>query len=224
MDYWLVSKPKGELNMLDIISFTLGPASTNAYLIADPKTEEAAVIDPAWDGDVILDQAESRGWRIGHIWLTHAHFDHLGGAAALADGCSPPPPVALHPEDYPLWRAQGGAGYFGFQIDPGPEPTIDLSHNQKLILGRNIFEVRHAPGHTRGHVMFYCEEETVLFCGDVIFQGSIGRTDLPGGSYERLIRSIHQQVLTLPDETRLLSGHGPETTLGRERESNPFLR
>lgn len=209
--------------MLSIVSFTLGMVGTNSYLIADPESGEAAVIDPAWDGHIIVSEAKKRGWRIGNIWLTHAHFDHIGGAAAVADLTNPPPPVALHAADYPLWRSQGGAPLFGIRIDPGPEPTIDLEHGQMLRLGKNELNVRHAPGHTRGHVMFYCPAEAVLFCGDVIFQGSIGRTDLPGGDYRTLIESIHSQVLSLPDETRLLSGHGPESTVGTERANNPFL-
>lgn len=209
---------------LEIISLTLGPAVTNAYIIADDSSGEAAVIDPAWDGPLILEAAQKRGWRIANIWLTHAHFDHLGGAAAVADGSNPPPPVALHPDDYWLWRIQGGAAAFGLNIDPGPEPTIDLSHGQILHLGGYELEVRYAPGHTPGHVMFYVESDNILFCGDVIFQGSIGRTDLPGGDTATLIHSIRTQVLSLPDETRLLNGHGPETIVGIEREQNPFLK
>jgi hydroxyacylglutathione hydrolase len=209
--------------MLEIISMTLGPVQTNSYIVADPDTKDAIVIDPAAEGPRILDEAAKRGWHISSIWLTHAHFDHLAGAAQVADGSKPPPPVALHPQDYPLWRAQGGALLFGFRIDPGPEPTIDLEHGQILHLGDNQFEVRHAPGHTRGHVMFYCAEQKVLFCGDVIFQGSIGRTDLPGGDYQTLMNSIRTQVLSLPEDTRLLTGHGPETTVGLERQYNPFL-
>lgn len=202
---------------------TLGPVQTNSYIVADLDTKASIVIDPAAEGQRILDEAAHRGWHIGSIWLTHAHFDHLGGAAQVADGSNPPPPVALHPQDYPLWRAQGGALLFGLKIDPGPEPTIDLEHGQILHLGNSRFEVRHAPGHTRGHVMFYCAEQRVLFCGDVIFQGSIGRTDLPGGDYQTLINSIRTWVLSLPDDTRLLTGHGPETTVGLERQYNPFL-
>ncbi len=210
--------------MLEILSFTLGPVMTNAYLLADPEAGEAAVIDPAWDGEVILDAAKERGWRIAHIWLTHAHFDHFGGAAGVADGCNPLPMVALHPADYPLWRALGGAPFFGIPLDdPGPEPTIDLHHGQTLRLGRYEFEVRHAPGHTPGHVMFYCATESVLFSGDVIFKRSVGRTDLPGGDWETLLRSIREQVLTLPDATRILPGHMGETTVGEERRGNPFL-
>lgn len=209
--------------MFSIITLVLGPVETNTYLVADSETGDAVVIDPAWDGELILQEAQKRGWRIQNIWLTHAHFDHLGGAAAIADRLTPSPPVALHPEDHALWRMGGGAALFGIHIDPGPEPTIDLVPGQRLHLGHYELEVRHAPGHTPGHVILYCVSEGVAFVGDVIFRGSIGRTDLPGGSYETLIKSIRQQVLTLPDQTRLLSGHGPETIVGVERRYNPFL-
>ncbi len=209
--------------MLEIVSMILGPVDTNAYLIADPVSKEAAVIDPAWDGELIYQEAKRRGWRVAHLWITHAHFDHLGGAAALAELCQPRPLLALHGEDYPLWRMQGAAGLFGLHIDPGPEPDFYLESGQTLHLGSFAFEVRHAPGHTKGHVLFYCAQARAAFCGDVIFKGSIGRTDLPGGNFETLLTSIRGQVLTLPDETRLLSGHGPDTTVGIERKSNPFL-
>jgi hydroxyacylglutathione hydrolase len=209
--------------MLEIVRFELGPVMTNVYLIADPQTGDAVVIDPADDGEVIVAEAQEHRWRIGSIWLTHAHFDHLAGAGSVADRLSPPPPVALHALDYPLWRMEGGAPFFGMHIDPGPEPTVSLEHGQQLHLGRNLLEVRHTPGHTPGHVIFYCPAAGVAFCGDVIFQMGIGRTDLPGGDYDMLIHSIQTQILTLPDETRLLSGHGPETTVGLERRMNPFL-
>jgi glyoxylase-like metal-dependent hydrolase (beta-lactamase superfamily II) len=209
--------------MMEIVTLVLGPVQTNAYLVADGETKEAVVIDPAWDGEAILTEARQRGWRVGSIWLTHAHFDHFGGAGAVADGSTPAPPVALHPLDYPLWRAQGGAPLFGFQIDPGPEPTVDLHHGQILHLGRYVFEVRHTPGHTAGHVSFYCSQEGAVFSGDVIFAGSIGRTDLPGGNYQTLIGSIREHLLTLADETKLYSGHGEMTTVGEERRWNPFL-
>jgi hydroxyacylglutathione hydrolase len=209
--------------MLSIVMLTLGQVQTNTYLVADDAAKVAAVIDPAAEGRLILDEAARREWRITNIWLTHAHFDHLGGAAVVADGTNPPPPVALHPEDYWLWRNEGGAPFFGLRMDPGPEPTIDLAHGQILRLGEQELEVRHTPGHTPGHVVFYCAAEKVVFCGDLIFQGSIGRTDLPGGDHQTLMESIYTQILPLPDDTRLLSGHGPQTTLARERLANPFL-
>jgi hydroxyacylglutathione hydrolase len=214
--------------MLEVVTFTLGPAQTNAYLLADPATREAAVIDPAWDGRTILGEAQRRGWRIGHLWYTHAHFDHIGGAAAIADSLNPLPLVALHPADHALWRAEGGAPLFGFRIDPGPEPTIDLFDGQALLLGETRIEVRYTPGHTPGHCIFHVARPSgaaagICFCGDLIFQGSVGRTDLPGGDGEALIDSIRRQVFTLPDETRLLPGHGPETSVGYEKANNPYV-
>lgn len=209
---------------LEIVKMTLGPAQTNTYIVAESGNPDAVVIDPSWDGHLILEQAQQRGWRITNIWLTHAHFDHFGGSAAVADGSSPPPPVALHPEDYVLWRAGGGATQFGLQMDPGPEPTIDLMPGMRLHVGGVELEVRYAPGHTPGHVMLYCPSEGLMFCGDVIFQMSIGRTDFPRSDHAALIESIRREVLSLPDETRLLPGHGPETTVGQERQYNPFLQ
>ena len=210
--------------MLEIIPLVLGPVSTNCYLIADPDSGEAVVIDPAWDGQVILAEAKKRGWKIGQLWYTHAHFDHFGGAAEIANALNPLPIVALHPLDHDLWQNQGGAPLFGMRIDPGPEPTIDLAHSQILHFGKIEFEVRHTPGHTPGHVVFYCAKEGVLFSGDLIFRRSVGRTDLPGGDWEALVRSIREQVFTLPDETRLLSGHGEESTAVEEKCENPFIR
>lgn len=209
--------------MLEIVTMVLGPVATNAYLVGDRNNHTAVVIDPAWDGELIAEEAKHRGWTIEGLWLTHAHFDHLGGAAAIVKSISTPLQVALHPADLPLYSAGGGAALFGMRIDPTPKLTISLSHGQILKLGGHSFEVRHTPGHTPGHVVFYCENEKIVFCGDVIFWGSVGRTDLPGGNYDMLIRSIHTQILSLPNTTRLLSGHGGETTVGAERRDNPFL-
>ena len=209
--------------MLEIVPFTLGPAVTNAYLVADSETKEAVVIDPAWDGQIILEAARQRGWRIAHLWYTHAHFDHIGGAGAIADALNPLPLVALHPNDHVLWRAGGGGAVFGFDIDPGPEPTIDFFQGQILRLGTVEFEVRFTPGHTPGHCILYVASEKVCFCGDLIFASSVGRTDLPGGNWEQLVESIKTQVFTMPEDTRLLSGHGPGTIVGEEKRNNPFV-
>jgi len=212
------------MTSLAVVSFVLGPVQTNAFLVADPIGRVAAVIDPAWDGAAIVGEADLRGWRITDVWLTHAHFDHFGGVAGVCDGLNPPPRVALHPLDQPLWRVNGGAAWFGMQdFDPGPEPTIDLAAGMTLNLGSLRFEVRHAPGHTPGHVVFYCAEASQLFCGDVIFDGGVGRTDLPGGDWDKLLASIQAQVLSLPDDVTLQPGHGPSTTVGIQRRTNPFL-
>jgi len=218
--------------MLDIVSFNLGPVMTNTYLLADTDTNEAAVIDPAWDGHIILREAEKRGWNIRHIWVSHAHFDHMGGTGAVVEGLDPSPVVALHPADFSLWQSQGGAPLFGYRLQSTVLPNLDLAQEKTLKLGNYTFEVRYAPGHTPGHVMFYCANPGtarsqcagVLFSGDVIFNSSVGRTDLPGGDWDTLMRSIREQVLTLPDDTRILPGHMGETTVGKERRGNPFIR
>lgn len=211
-------------DQLEVVKLTQGPAATNAYLLADSASGEAVVVDPAWDGEAIRAEAQERGWRIGHIWLTHAHFDHLGGAAVLSDGAKQPLPVALHPLDHPLWQINGGAAFFGFsELDPGPEPTVDLAEGMAMRVGRHRVEVHHTPGHTPGHVIFDCRDLGAVFCGDLLFQGSVGRVDLPQGDMQALLASIKRHILPLPDQARLLPGHGPETTVGRERTSNPFL-
>ena len=208
---------------LEIVTLELGPLSNNTYLIADSQTSEAAVIDPAMDSERVLEAAEQRGWQLQQIWLTHAHFDHIAGVHLLAGSRTPPLPVSLHPGDLPLYHDLGGARKFGFNIQAGPEPAVLLAHRQTLTIGGIAVEVRHAPGHTPGHVVFYAPSAGVVFCGDLIFLGSVGRTDLPGGNHRQLIDSIQAQILSLPPQTRLLSGHGPETTVGDEIADNPFL-
>jgi hydroxyacylglutathione hydrolase len=208
---------------LEIQPLLLGPAGTNTYLAADTASGEAVVIDPAWDGGMIVGAAQERGWRITQLWYTHAHFDHFGGAAEIADLLQAPVQVALHPKDRRLWMLGGGGGLFGFKIRRGPAPTIDLAQVKTLEVGATRFEVRHAPGHTPGLCIFYCAAENVLFSGDLIFRAGVGRTDLPGGNWNSLLRSIREQVFSLPEGTRILPGHGPETTVGDERLSNPFF-
>jgi hydroxyacylglutathione hydrolase len=209
----------------ELLSFELGLAMTNAYLLGHPPTGSAVVIDPAWDGDFIARHAMDENWRIQSIWLTHAHFDHFGGAGGVADSYDYPLSVALHPADQPLWRAAGGASFFGIpEFDPGPEPTVDLAQNMELYIGGQRFLTRHTPGHSPGHVIFSAQELGIVFCGDLIFQGSVGRTDLPGGDWRQLLESIQNEILTLDDDVRLFPGHGPATTVGDERETNPFLQ
>jgi glyoxylase-like metal-dependent hydrolase (beta-lactamase superfamily II) len=214
-----------EKPQLQIVNMELGPAATNTYIVGHPTEKQALIIDPAWDGDRIVKQAEERDWEITQIWLTHGHFDHFGGVAQIVEALSNSIEVALHPEDLPLWEAHGGAAIFGFpNFDPGPKPSLLLEDGMRLTFCDYEFEVRHTPGHSLGHVIFLLHEARLVFSGDLIFMQSVGRTDLPGGSWETLFNSIQANILNLPDDYQLLPGHGPMTTVGRERFSNPFLR
>jgi glyoxylase-like metal-dependent hydrolase (beta-lactamase superfamily II) len=198
---------------------------TNCYIVGDPATKDAVVVDPGAEPERVLAEANSLGVTLKAIWLTHAHFDHIGGVAGLVRELNLP--VALHSLDGPLYRELGGAKWFGLSLEPGPEPTIALDDfinpRPGLKVGELNFEVRFAPGHTLGHVAFYNAANSLVLGGDVLFQNSIGRTDLPGGDYDILIASIHRELLTLPDPTIIYSGHGPATTIGAERQNNPFL-
>lgn len=209
--------------MISISTFILGPVQTNTYLVIDNDTGSAVVIDPAWKDGQIIKLVKKLGVSINYIWLTHAHFDHFAGVADLISATNSLPPVGLHPEDLALWQSHGGAPIFGFNIEPGPRPTISFFHQQILKLGNSDWEVRWTPGHTQGHVVFYSAHDKLLFSGDLIIQGGIGRTDLPGGNYYQLIDSINTQILSLPDEIKILPGHGFATTVGDERRYNPFI-
>jgi hydroxyacylglutathione hydrolase len=205
-------------------SFEIGPLHNNTYLLADEDSGAAAVIDPSFRCQPVIHAALEHGWQITQIWLTHAHFDHIGGIAEIVRSVNPAPPVGLHPGDDDLWERRGNSSDFNLDFDPGPRPVIKFYHGQKLKLGKSELEVRHTPGHTRGHVIFYAAREKLLFCGDLIFNGSVGRTDLPGGDEFSLLHSIRTQVLTLPPDTLLLPGHGPSSTVGKEKDTNPFLQ
>jgi len=202
-------------------TLTVGPIQTNCYIVVCEDTRQAAVIDPGWSAPTILAAVESLNAKVGLILLTHAHFDHIGAVADIVDATKAP--LALHPLDLPLLRADGGARAFNLPIRPAPDPDISLEHGQVLEVGTLRFETRFAPGHTPGHVVFYLEKEKAVLDGDVLFQGSIGRTDFPGGDFDTLIASIRNQLLTLPDDVVVYPGHGPPTTISEERRNNPFL-
>jgi hydroxyacylglutathione hydrolase len=214
------------MHMENLVVETLvnGPAQTNTYLAIDKRSKEAVLVDPAWDGERILSYISKFDTLIKAIWLTHAHFDHIAGVSGLIGELSKPIHILLNENDRALWLQHGGAEIFGFHIDVGKEPDVWIKHGELVKAGGLAFEVRHCPGHTPGHVLFYCKDEAVVFCGDLIFKQGIGRADLPGGDYETLMESIKAQVLTLPDETILLPGHGPATIVGDERRENPFLQ
>lgn len=211
---------------LEIIRLTLGPLPNNVYLLGDTATGDAVVIDPSYEGQAVLDRAEEKGWMLRGVWLTHGHFDHLAGAGVIANAFTPPLAVGLHPADLDWYVSDGGAAQFGMTISELPKITFHFEPGMQLSLQVGqapVAEVRHAPGHSAGHVMFYIPSLGALLCGDVIFRQGIGRTDLEDGDMHTLLESIRTQVLSLPDETRLLPGHGPQSTVGYERAHNPFL-
>ena len=205
-----------------IATLPVGLIQTNCYIAGCPETKAGAVIDPGGDPERILSEVERLGLSIKYVLNTHAHFDHTdaNGAIVRATGAT----LALHPLDLPLLKASGGAALFGLQADPSPLPDLELQDGDELEVGTLRFQVLHTPGHTPGHVCFYEQAEGVLFDGDVLFQRSIGRTDLPGGSYQQMMDSIQRVLFALPEETVVYSGHGPATTIGDEKRLNPWLR
>jgi len=209
---------------LEFIEFILGPFENNSYLVGDAVSKNAVVIDPSFNSEEIIREALKKNYKISAIWLTHAHFDHFAGVETLVKAYSPPLPVRIHPKDIDLYKNSGGAASFGVSLEIADSPIQEFLDHEELLIGKQKVEVRHTPGHTPGHVVFYFPNEHTLICGDLIFFRSVGRTDLPGGNFDQLIDSINREVLSLPDNTRILSGHGIETTVGKERNTNPFLR
>jgi len=203
------------------VGLTNGVFAENCWLVADPEAGEAAVVDPGEEAELFLARLASERWRATAIWLTHAHVDHVAGVARVKEATGAP--VFLHPADRPLYdRAPLQAAAFGLTMDPPPPPDAELAEGQSVRVGRFGFEVLHLPGHAPGHVAFVGHD--VALAGDVLFAGSIGRTDLPGGDTQTLLDSIRSKLYRLPDATRVLPGHGPETTIGEEKRSNPFVR
>ncbi len=208
---------------LEILTFPLGPLQNNTYVLVDSQTNQAVIVDPTFDSHQIVQTILERQIRLEQVWLTHAHFDHIAGAKLFSESRQPPLPIRIHPDDLDLYHSGGGAGMFGINMPQMPEPSLFFAHGQLLRVGSQTVEVRHTPGHSRGHVIFYAPQAGAAIVGDLIFQSSVGRTDLPGASSTQLLKSIYTQVLTLPPETRLLPGHGEETTVQDEADNNPYL-
>jgi glyoxylase-like metal-dependent hydrolase (beta-lactamase superfamily II) len=199
----------------------VGPVQTNCYVVGCEETGEGVIIDPGDEAGRILAEVKAAGLTIKYVLNTHAHFDHILANAPVVEATGAP--LAIHPLDLPLLREKGGAALFGIDAPASPEPDIELAEGQTLSFGNYTFQVLFTPGHTPGHVSFYEANAGVIFDGDVLFAGSIGRTDLPGGDYETLMHSIQEKLMILPDETIVYSGHSEPTTIGVERVSNPFL-
>ena len=205
-----------------IIALTNGAFAENCYLVADPETREAVIVDPGEESDLFRSRLRSEGWTLRAIWLTHAHLDHVAGVSAMREATGAP--VWLHPDDRRLYdRAPDQARAYGFTLDRLAPPDREFREGEPAIVGGLAFDVLHTPGHSPGSISLVIEGEKKILVGDLIFAGSIGRTDLPGGSMEQLVKSAREKIFAYPDDTALYPGHGPSTTVGREKRTNPFL-
>ncbi len=210
-------EPRGELV---VRTFTGGPFTQNSYLVSCARTGSAILVDAGAAVPEAIEAARATGVTIESIVLTHAHIDHVDGLARAKRETGAP--IYLHPADGPLYaNAPMQAQWFGLSMEALPPVDHALAHGGTVTVGECTLAVRFTPGHAPGHVILV--GDGVALVGDVIFMGSIGRTDLPGGDLQTLMKSIREEILTLPDATTLYNGHGPPTTVGHERVSNPFI-
>ncbi|NLF25798.1 MAG: MBL fold metallo-hydrolase [Deltaproteobacteria bacterium] len=212
--------------MLEIRKLQVTPFAQNARVLWCSKSKEAVVVDPGGDLDSILRVIESKSLQLNQIWLTHSHLDHCGGVAALKQHI----PCVLCAHEAESWmRASVDQRCSELNMPAGlmencPEPEKFIGQGDILELGDSRFQVLFAPGHSPGHLCFYSERDQIVLTGDLLFAGSIGRSDLKGSNVADLQRSLKEVLMTLPDTTKVLAGHGPDTTIGAERTDNPFLK
>jgi glyoxylase-like metal-dependent hydrolase (beta-lactamase superfamily II) len=203
-------------------SFPVGPLRCNCTILGDPLTHEAVVIDPGEEIGRIQRRLTELGLALKQILITHAHIDHIGGALKLKRLTGAP--ILLNEKDLPLLAMmEMQAGWLGVATPETATPDASLADGMRVGLDRYPTQVVHTPGHTQGSVCLYFQSLNLLVAGDTLFAGSIGRTDLPGGNSRQILESIHSRLMVLPEGTRVLPGHGPLTTIGEERERNPFL-
>lgn len=210
-------------DLIEAVPFTGGPFAQTGYLLRNAASARVAFVDPGATAPEMIRSVQRSGDTVEAVYLTHAHVDHVEGVGAVRAFTDAP--IFLHGEARLFYdRAPEISERMGLgPLSPLPPPDQELIPGEIVRVGTGELEVRYAPGHAPGHVIFYSAADGFALVGDVIFSGTIGRTDLPGGDFLRLMRSIREEVLTLPDDTRLLPGHGPETTVARERMGNPFL-
>jgi glyoxylase-like metal-dependent hydrolase (beta-lactamase superfamily II) len=203
-------------------TIVVGQLGVNCFILADEVTKEGVVVDPGDNAKAILAKVKAKGVKVLYILNTHGHFDHIGANRQLVDATGAK--LMIHKDDEPfLGRAARSAVMYGLTADDSPPPAAYLSDGQKITFGRHEISVIHTPGHSPGGTCLYLAAEKVLISGDALFAESIGRTDLPGGSQEQLVAAIRTKLLVLPDETRVYPGHGPSTTIGHEKQYNPYL-
>ena len=209
--------------MLQVETITNGPFMENCFIAADPESREGVLIDPGDEAARILDAVRKLDIKVTRIVATHGHVDHAGAVAPLKRMLGVP--FAMHPADQQwLDRMPHQAAMFGLPEPEVPQIDQELSHGDVIRIGSLDAKVLHTPGHSEGGICLHVADARVVFAGDPLFAGSIGRTDLPGGSYEVLIQAIQQQLLALDDEVTVHCGHGPSTRIGAERRHNPFLQ
>ena len=205
---------------VEIIPVT--PFQQNCSLLWDETTKVGAVVDPGGDLDRVMARVEANGVTLEKILVTHGHLDHAGGTADLAEALKLPVEGPQREDQFWIEQIPGSAAKYGFPPMRTFQPDRWLEHGDKVTVGAIQFDVIHCPGHTPGHVVFYNAASQLAFVGDVIFQGSIGRSDFPRGNHEQLIRSIRQRLFPLGDAVRFVPGHGPTSTFGWERKTNPY--
>ncbi len=205
---------------LEIVCLTNGAFAENCYLVADRSLGEVVIVDPGEEAELFLRRIETEGWTLRAVWLTHAHLDHVAGVAHVvrATGVA----TYLHPLDRSLYDGVVEQGkWLGVETEAPPPPDHALAHGDTLGVGDCSFKVVHTPGHSPGSVTFIGHGAALV--GDVLFAGSVGRVDLPGGDGFTLLKSIERELMPLPDHTIVYPGHGPATSIGEERVGNPYL-
>lgn len=199
----------------------VGPLACNCYVVGDPATKEAIVIDPGDDAEILAEEIAAQELTVTAIIATHAHFDHIVGAGRLRELTGAP--FHLNDEDKPLlsWMQESGRMFLGVDLPPPPEVDTSVAEGDRLTAGDVLLEVLHTPGHSPGSISLVAD--SAIFSGDTLFAGSIGRSDLPGGDTDQLLYAIRSKLFRLDDSLPVYPGHGPATTLEREKVSNPFV-
>ena len=211
--------------MIQATTLVVGLLQTNCYIVADEETTECAILDPGGHAQRILDATHELS--VKYVINTHAHFDHAADngkvMSALRDRQETAPRLVCHPNAAPLLTSDGGAGWFGLPPVRSPKPDLLVEDGDELHLGQLVLRVVHTPGHSPGSISLYIAEEQTLFSGDALFRRGVGRYDLPGGNWDTLLHAIRDRLFVLPPDTIVYPGHGPATTIGEEKEHNPYV-